>query len=243
MDRPKAEFYLGIILTLLQLVLPMNPFLKLGIWGFIALLCYDIILRSPWTSPWHSSIKIIVCIAIAGFVGWQAWLVWNPVVNAIKREETIGPVLSCEINQASHGPINENSTTVLIVGTVRNKGAPSTAENYSLKIVLKDGSEISGANMTIADRFEWIWPNRTKVIKGSHALYNKTVEPIPLNGMKVGYLRFDFRGTPYGKFEDGVKEYKLSLSDANGHRISCSTGHDESGVAPNNMADFPGADQ
>ena len=88
-SRPRAEVYLGALLALSPLVISMNPFLKVGIWVSIALLSYDIVLRSHWTSRWLVPVKIIICVAIAGLVGWQAWKAWNSSLPHILLEPTV----------------------------------------------------------------------------------------------------------------------------------------------------------
>ena len=69
----KNELILGIILSLLQWVLPMNPWLACFIWIFIGGLSGHLIWRSQWTKDsWSETAKIVSCIGIAAIISWQA---------------------------------------------------------------------------------------------------------------------------------------------------------------------------
>jgi len=69
----KYELTLGIILTLLQWVVPMNPLLEVVIWIVIAALSIHLVWHSHWTGYWSTTAKSVTCIGIVAIIGWQAW--------------------------------------------------------------------------------------------------------------------------------------------------------------------------
>ena len=148
------------------------------------------------------------------------------------------PKLSCELNQIATGAVKSPSTPIIVIATVRNAGAPSLAEDYRLKIALTDGSEVASVIMTIPERLPFVTPNgSSRVIQGSRALYNKTLEPIPRNGLKRGYLLFSASSS---ELKASTKEYRLSVRDANGREVKCSRAPDQSG--PDISVDYPGTE-
>jgi hypothetical protein len=72
-DRAALELYLGIILTLLQWVLPMNAKLRFIIWLAILGLALDITWRSKVTSGWHPALRWVGMLVISCVVAW-GWL-------------------------------------------------------------------------------------------------------------------------------------------------------------------------
>ena len=160
------------------------------------------------------------------------------VQTAPVAPEEGAPKLSCEIDQASEWPGAPNAA-VVIIATVRNGGAPSVVEDYRLRIAVADGSEVSGATMTIPERLVFLTPNgSSRTIQGSRALYNKTVQPVPRDGLRRGYLLFSF---PSDKLTArSVRDYRLSARDVKGREVRCSRRLDQSG--PDISVDYPGTE-
>ena len=152
--------------------------------------------------------------------------------------EAGAPKLSCEIDQTSEWPGVPNAA-VIIIATVRNAGAPSVVEDYRLRIAVADASEVSGVSMTIPERLVFRTANgSTRTIQGSRALSSKTIQAIPRDGLKRGYLLFSF---PSDKLKaSSVRDYRLSARDVTGGEVRCSRRLDQSGS--DISVDYPGTE-
>jgi hypothetical protein len=159
-------------------------------------------------------------------------------------DQQVNPQLACTIDQISQSASGQNSqaNSVLIsIVTLRNTGAPSAADSYSLRVKLLDGSEVSGLLLTIPERLPITYPNGfTRTLKSDQALYNKTVTPVGHNEIRRGFLMFQLTGLSPARLSAAVKSYDLYVKDITGRDTSCTRMPDQSG--PKTNLSFPGLD-
>lgn len=87
-SNSKGELIFTIILSLLQWVLTMNPWLACSIWVLIGGLSGHLVWKSQWTKEWPETAKIVSCLAIAAIISWQAL----GVLKNDKPQMTISPI-------------------------------------------------------------------------------------------------------------------------------------------------------
>jgi hypothetical protein len=162
----------------------------------------------------------------------------------VNINEQINPKLSCSIDQAGEASkenVVPGNSVVLLIATVRNTGAPSTAEDYTLKVKLLDDSEVPGLLLTIPERYQINYPNGfIRIVRDTQALYNKTIKAIGHNEISRGFLLFQLTGLSAERLSAAGKEYDLNLKDVTGKSVSCSSKPDQTG--PNTFSRFPGLD-
>lgn len=142
---------------------------------------------------------------IRGLIASSACFIFVSFYCVIKSSDQLVSDKDNQISQLKSGhclsgSIDEikftNDGGALIVASVRNNGAPSIAENFSLVVKTVDGKEIAGRGLMF-DRagekdFPWSDGNTITIDTYTDGLQNKCMTPIPQGGMSRGYLCFGF---------------------------------------------------
>lgn len=159
-------------------------------------------------------------------------------------DQQVNPQFTCTINQiaqATADQFSQGNSLVILIVTLRNTGAPSAADDYSLKVKLLDDSEVPGLLLTIPEHLPMTYSNGfTRTLKSDQALYNKTVKAVGHNEISRGFLMFRFTGLNSTRLSAAAKSYALYLKDVTGRSTFCTTMLDQSG--PNTNLSFPGLD-
>ena len=125
---------------------------------------------------------------------------------------------------AVHPPLGTaNDTVLFLIVSIRNNGSPSIAEIGSLQIIPADGGpspitegKFLPAATTIGlvdatGRQPPIW------LKGSDALYNKTVaQPVPTGALVRGILQYVVHDATYAQLSIPGTVYRLTYTDNQG---------------------------
>jgi len=224
-------------------------------------------LLGDWVSL-MSGIASVVLTIIGAVRRWQQvprWVLWVAAASCFlvastrvwttehvradrlqnEMDQSLNPRLECSIEQLVIGYRAQDSLVkealALLVVTIRNKGAPSAAEQYTLQATGDNGLVMDSYSTTITDGFPWTLPDREFRLMASQALYSKTIDPIPHNGRKQGYLLFFFHGIGFERLAALGRIYRLTFKDGQGNSISCETRPDQSG--PTSRKDFPDVDK
>jgi hypothetical protein len=183
----------------------------------------------------------IVCVLLASA---RVWSTEHRKVLELQMQvdEFKNPNLTCSIDQVSAGRRPEDSNEIAIVAlvvSIRNTGAPSSIEQYDLRVRTSGGGQLSGQRLTIPPHYQFTYPNRTIELNPQLDLNHKTVNPVAHNALKRGYLLFAIPGTSLTRLEGMALDYEITFKDINGKQLNCSRGaQDQSG--PGNWLDFPG---
>jgi hypothetical protein len=180
--------------------------------------------RNWWPSLIYLIVLIITVYAFyrAGKAAWEEE--HNRRVATQQELERVrndnAPNLIGSIDQVVVAPDSKVGARIFLILSIRNIGAPSIAERYTL-IVESSGQTFSGENTQIPDkvRLEGSGGLGVTVHKGD-AMYEKTLKPIPRGGMERGWLHFVFRGIPMGLLEG--KKMTVGFVDVSGREYSVS---------------------
>jgi len=186
----------------------------------------------------------LACFILAGFQAWRDENLRVADLNA-KLNAQRNPEFSCGIDQVSD-LVNQGgamgSSVVLLIANVKNTGAESTADSYSLVAQMLDGSVIHGRPLTIPERLPVTYVNGfQRIVSANQALYAKTASPVEHNAFKRGFLMFQLQGLSTEQLEASVKLYVLTFKDIYGKETGCSSRPDYSG--PGTTLSFPGLDE
>lgn len=129
----------------------------------------------------------------------------------------------------------------MMVATIRNTGAPTIVDRYSLLATFKDGSSQEGFITSIPSDWTVSYPNgQTELINETEALDLRTLRPIERGGKIHGRLLFVFMNRQKEWLKQNTAELQLCFFDAWGEKYSVASVL--SGIAENIPA-FPGLAQ
>lgn len=188
---------------------------------------------------WAFWLAAIVCFFLASA---RVWTTEHKTALQLQSQldELKNPNLSCSIEQVSDTH-NLDTAVVALVVTVRNTGAPSVAEQYELSVQTASG-QVVGQPLTIPPVLHLTYPNRVIDVNTAMDLHHKTINPIPHNALKRGYLLFAIPGISSARIDALSLAYEIVFRDINGKQSKCSrAATDQTG--PGNTADFAGVDE
>jgi hypothetical protein len=185
-----------------------------------------------------------ICIFWGFFAAWS-----EQYEKRQAAEQALGDLtktqFSCQIDQAftpRHVDSSFPKSLVIMVVFVKNIGAPSSAEGYTLKAELMDKTVLTGNLKTIPQSLPVVFPNGfTRNISSHQALYSKTASPLGHNSFTRGYLIFEF-DTSDERLASSASRWILSFVDINGTPTMCSQSPAFQG-GPNTDLSFPGLDE
>lgn len=131
------------------------------------------------------------------------------------------PHFVSSIEQTIFGQSNATTTGLFLIVSIRNRGEPSIAEKWSIKIKLPDGRVIEGAKTFIGGHQLEDRGNIT-VLEEKEGLYNKTMQPTPRGGMVRGYLSASFADFPMDVIRPLGAEIVVEFADVWGRPHLCS---------------------
>jgi hypothetical protein len=151
--------------------------------------------------------------------------------------QLVGNIEHMQANRGTNAPSDE--TEIFLLASIKNQGAPSFAEGFSLKVKTRDG-ERSGEPLQIPDSFPLTLDGKPfATFHEKETLYEKAATPIVKGGHVRGWLRFRFRGIPIEAYAQPSTEWTLSFVDVMDKPIAVTvkTGHLSSPMK------FPGTEQ
>lgn len=163
------------------------------IWALIFLLC-----GRAMTWVFHGSFgnkaKEIV-FWIVGFISILlvlSLITSSPMTGPYTKE----PKLRGDIDQVLIGQSRDEKKEpgIILIVSVRNVGAPTAVEGWSLSVTPLGGASFVMEHMAIPETLT-IFSDKgedTVILYGQNALYNKTLSPIPTGGMQRGILWYRF---------------------------------------------------
>lgn len=156
------------------------------------------------------------------------------------------PNLSATIDRVNSGLVNTNegpTTYLTIIASIRNTGAPSIAEKFTLTVHPPKGGLIKGILQFYPDNFVLKYStDKTEILYGKDALDYKAAEPIPRGGMVRGHLFYLFPKFPLQSIElPGVK-LELSFADVLGKNYAVIT-PEFTGGKESTIVVFPGMER
>jgi len=82
-----------------------------------------------------------------------------------------------------------------VIASIVNRGAPSSADRWTLSVQLPGGEIYEGVIRPIPATFGFRFPGEAREFRGADALYEKTLtSPIPSGGKVRGILWFQLEG-------------------------------------------------
>lgn len=92
-------------------------------------------------------------------------------------------------------PAKPQDLQVLVIASIVNRGAPSSADRWALSVQLPGGEIYEGVLRKIPANFVFRFTGEAREIRGSDALYEKTLTtPIPSGGKVRGILWLQLEG-------------------------------------------------
>lgn len=156
----------------------------------------------------------IVCLFFAFFLAWR-----DEHNSKLALMDSRLPKLGGSIEQVAIVQLPEGKTGIILWVTIRNSGAPSTADNYKLQY--HSGGSHFDLPLQAAPR-EVVFGGK-KMDTSQGAIYDKTDEqPIPTGGTRRG-LVFGQTDLPLGTFDDTTK-FVLMFNDITGKTIAVTSG-------------------
>jgi hypothetical protein len=153
---------------------------------------------------------------------------------------TKAPWLTGHIDAAAvGGPDAAAGATVTLIASVRNLGAPSVVEGWSLSVELPTRQTFSGQPFHVPERVTLHHEGGATVsISGEDALANKTVPtPLQTGGMQRGVLLFRFDQLARQSISQPGTKLILYYHDVTGKRYSTEAAL---GAIQKNFSYFPG---
>jgi len=163
----------------------------------------------------------VVLLFIASFLAWQDEHIANV---SLKRslDDLNMPQLKGNIDQIFTGYETEQKATgVYILASIRNTGASSIVEGWSLD-VKHNFKTFPTRTMYIPDG-SYLKSPKGKVIATFHAtdvLYEKAMTPIQKGSLTRGWLRFAIYGFHESENQEKDIHYTVHFSDINGRRYA-----------------------
>jgi type IV secretory pathway VirB2 component (pilin) len=144
------------------------------------------------------------------------------VFNASSGEE---PHLRATIDIVNFGtlPAPDNRLYVIPAITIRNTGAPSIAERFSLLIRLPGGLVAPGVRYALPEKFGLIYSNGgTEEITAAQAIdLRSSQQPIPKGGLVRGRDMYVFPGLTESQIRNAVGiVYEITFFDALGNAVT-----------------------
>lgn len=156
------------------------------------------------------------------------------------------PNLSATIDRVNSGIVdtNEGPTTYLtIIASIRNTGAPSIAEKFTLTVHPPKGGLIKGILQLYPDNFVLKYlSGKTETLYGMDALDYKAAQPIPRGGMVRGRLFYLFPKFPLQSIEVPGVKLELSFTDVHGKQYAAIT-PEFTGEKDSTILVFPGMER
>lgn len=122
---------------------------------------------------------------------------------------------------ASKFSVPADSTSVVLVVSLRNSGMPTVAEGWSLAATLPNGESAKGTPLFLPDKLTLSGPTGEIAYQGTDALYDKAIKgPIVFGGMVRGVLWFAFPSVPIDAFNQPGTTLVLSCVDVLGKKHS-----------------------
>jgi hypothetical protein len=166
---------------------------------------------------WKPSKKIFIGILASGLL-WSIFSAWRE--QYLKNELA----LTMEINYVGGAdPIPGNpGSPVLIWATVANRGAPTVADSWELKIIAPDGRTNAPDDMRIMVFDKPLLVDGRYKIEPSQMLYEQTKIPIPTGGKPKGILGFLVAGFDKQTLQSKGTKYVLTCKNVSGDTIEAS---------------------
>ena len=160
---------------------------------------------------------IIMPIFILGIIALASHL-FKPIPNK--------PVLAAKIDVVNihPAPSDANSTSMILVISVRNSGTPTILEDWSVTTKL-EGRTILAENLYLSETMDLEGPQGKITYRRQDAIYTKTVDmPIPQGGMVRGIIWIMFKGIRFDILNRPGTKIEVNFVDVLGseHVISTS---------------------
>ncbi len=157
----------------------------------------------------------IAFFAIAIFNAWRDEY-RSKMAAETRLEGLTKPRIVPEIVQSNWHEV-QGETSVVLVVSVKNLGAPSIVDAYFLTATLNDGRKYPAVQYFFPEFMTLVGPSGTLTYYGKDAIEEKTgAIPIEHNGKRTGVLWFRFPTIPFKDFSQEGTELTLSTRDING---------------------------
>ncbi len=183
-------------------------------WFVIVLAALGLISLVEWISRktipiplWAKISFLLVVVSIVQFLAYYDLKVKSAQENT--------PKLIGRIEQIYIGSVPEfGGSQAWLVMSIRNIGAPSIVEGFTLRIKSQD-LDLSIRPTFIPEGYQLIGEEGKPIAVFSRkdAIYEKTVEPVGRGGLVRGWLRYDFKGVEAEKVRETGTKWTISFND------------------------------
>lgn len=202
MDQPTIRNFIRAVCANWLALMSGAPSVPFALWALFA----------PEHQRLLFAILAFASLLIASYFIWK-----RERLAFLEYRKTREPKLRMALEQInSHQTPNDTaSTSMLLVLSVRNTGAPSFLEDFQLNAIFSGGSTVAGKLRLIPD----ILQLDAHVFRGRDALYNRALTPIGTGALLRGILWFDLQNIKRESIVPGT-EIEITFKDAYGEKHS-----------------------
>jgi hypothetical protein len=156
-----------------------------------------------------------MCVFLAGF---QAWQDEHRIVVTARQPQLIG-----SFGESIGIAKNPNDSVLIVVGVIKNKGAPTVLDHWRLNVKLNDGRSVDASLVVqpppqvVTELIDPITGSRESLLPSDQWVQKTRDTAVTAEKAAVGWLASRVSGIKADEFAAKKATFTLSCDDVNGH--------------------------